>query len=148
MNAGGADDRGCRASCKSVFAALCLTFAASLPAAAQTPALYEEAQAELAANDRASALVKLRRLTEAEPDFAPGWGLLGRTLTEIASGVATDFKQRKEAEEALRRALELDPHNPAHLAAFGQLNSRTTPCHSSTNNQYVVRHGQNIFFKI
>ncbi|MDP2577138.1 MAG: GWxTD domain-containing protein [Candidatus Palauibacterales bacterium] len=88
---------------------------------AQTPELYERAQADLASSDTAAALASLRQLTEDEPNYAPGWGLLGRVLTEIASGVGTDFKERREAEEALRRAIKLDSGSPIYFASLGKL---------------------------
>jgi len=107
-----------------VFAtALALTITASAPslAVAQDPGLYSEARSQLAAGDTLAALASLREMTEAEPDFAAGWGLLGRVLTERASGVATDFRERQEADRALRRALALDPDHPLYLLALGQL---------------------------
>lgn len=94
---------------------------ASTPAAAQEPALYDSARAELAAGDTAAALALLRRLTEEEPRYAPGWGLLGIVLTDIAGGVETDFRERLEADRALHRAWRLDPKNPAYFLALGQL---------------------------
>jgi len=104
-------------------AALVLTITASTPslAVAQEPGLYSRARSQLAAGDTLAALASLRELTEAEPDFAAGWGLLGRVLTERASGVATDFRERQEADRALRQALALDPDHPLYLLALGQL---------------------------
>ena len=89
--------------------------------AAQGPALYQQAREQLAAGDEEAALASLRQLTKEHDDFAPGWGLFGRVLTERASGVATDFRERKEAEAALRRALDLDSDNPLYLFSLGQL---------------------------
>ena len=88
---------------------------------AQDPALYTQAQRQLAEADTAAALASLRRLTRDQQDFAPGWGLLGQVLTTSASGVATDFNERKEAEEALLEALKLDGDNPLYLFTLGQL---------------------------
>jgi len=88
---------------------------------AQEPELYSQARSQLAAGDTLAGLASLRELTEAEPDFAAGWGLLGRVLTAKASGVATDFRERLEADRALRRALALDPDHPLYLLALGQL---------------------------
>lgn len=90
-------------------------------AAAQEPDLYVQAKAQLVAHDTAAALVSLRELTREQKDFAPGWGLLGRVLTVQASAVATDFRERQEAEQALRTALELDGENPLYLFSLGQL---------------------------
>ncbi len=103
---------------------LCLLVLAPPPsrlAAAQEPEAYRSARAELAAGDTAAALKLLRNLTKSAPDYAPGWGLLGSVLTDIASGVETDFRQRLEADKALRRALQLDGNNPAYLMALGSL---------------------------
>lgn len=104
----------------AAFLALFLLPAATA-AAAQDPPLYEAARAELVAGDTSAALDQLRKLTKRTPDFAPGWGLLGSVLTELASGVATDFQERLEADKALRRALKLDPRNPAYLMSLGRL---------------------------
>ncbi len=113
---------GARLGSLAVAAVLALSLLASATAAAaQDPALYQSARAELAAGDTVAALNLLRKLTNASPDFAPGWGLLGSVLTELASGVATEFRERLEAEKAIRRALELDPGNPAYLMVSGSL---------------------------
>lgn len=104
---------------------LLLTMALSVIAAdaavSQQPDLYSRAQTALAAGDTAQAIDLLRQLTDAEADFAPGWGLLGRLLTVTASGVATDFRQRQQADRAIRRALEIDPGNPSYLMTLGSL---------------------------
>jgi Flp pilus assembly protein TadD len=80
---------------------LLLALATGTPATAQEPELYRSALAELAAGDTTAALAHLRELTELEPDYAPGWGMLGTVLGEIASGRETDFQQRLEADKAL-----------------------------------------------
>jgi len=90
-------------------------------AAAQEPALYDSARAELASGDTLTALELLRRLTRERGNFAPGWGLLGIILGERAGGIETEFTARREADRALRRAWELDHTNPAYLMALGQL---------------------------
>ena len=90
-------------------------------AAIQQPPPYLRAREALAAADTLTALAQLRELTEAEPDYAPGWGLLGVVLAEKASGVATDFRERREAEEALRAALQRDDDNPVYLFALGKV---------------------------
>jgi GWxTD domain-containing protein len=100
---------------------LLLSFARGTPANAQEPELYRTARAELAAGDTVAALAHLRQLTELEPDYAPGWGMLGTVLGELASGKETDFQQRLEADRALRRAWQLDPKDPSYLLALGQL---------------------------
>lgn len=96
-------------------------FASTLAAVPQDPDLYLRSQEQLAAGDTLAALASLRELTREDRDFAPGWGLLGRVLTAKASGVATDFHERLEAEKALRRALELDAGNPLYTATLGEL---------------------------
>lgn len=98
--------------------------AASAPqstALTQEPAAYLRAREALAAADTPAALAELRELTKAEPDYAPGWGLLGQVLAEKASGVATDFRERREAEEALRAALQRDHDNAVYLFALGKV---------------------------
>ncbi|KPK81115.1 MAG: hypothetical protein AMS25_07855 [Gemmatimonas sp. SM23_52] len=104
-------------------AALLVTAATAPPSlpAQEEPELYRLAQSQLAAGDTLAALASLRELTELQDDFAPGWGLLGSVLTERASHVATDFRERREAERALRRALQLEPNHPLYLAALGAL---------------------------
>lgn len=88
---------------------------------AQEPELYRDALAQLAAGDTMAALAQLRQLTDLEPNYAPGWGLLGMILTEIASGRETDFDERLAADKALRRAWQLDPSDPSYLLALGKL---------------------------
>ncbi|KPK75416.1 MAG: hypothetical protein AMS25_18350, partial [Gemmatimonas sp. SM23_52] len=44
-----------------------------------------------------------------------------RLLARHASTVETDFRERVEAEQALREAIALDPYNPAYLAELGML---------------------------
>jgi len=105
----------------AVASLLLIALSASEPLAAQEPELYRTALAELAAGDTMAALARLRQLTDAEPDYAPGWGMLGTILGELASGRETDFQQRLEAEKALRRAWQLDPDDPSYLLALGKL---------------------------
>lgn len=87
----------------------------------QEPELYRQARDALARADTLAALAHLRELTETNSDYAAGWGLLGQVLTEKASGVSTDFRERREADRALRRALELDGNHPLYLMALGKL---------------------------
>ncbi len=95
----------------------------------QVPDLYHAARAQLAAGDTVAGLQSLRRLTVDAPDFAPGWGLLGLTLTLRASSVETDYRERREAQTALQRALKLVPDNPLYLFSLGLLRrkQRMTP---------------------
>jgi len=105
-------------------ALLALAAVVASPLASQepeAPEVYRRARTQLAVADTSAALASLRELTGAERDFAPGWGLLGRVLTAKASGVASDFLERREAEKALRRALELDSENPLYLFALAEL---------------------------
>jgi len=95
--------------------------AAGTTAAAQAPALYDSARAELASGDTLTALELLRRLTRERGGYAPGWGLLGMILADRAGGIETEFTERREADRALRRAWELDHTNPTYLMALGQL---------------------------
>lgn len=88
---------------------------------AQEPERFARAKAELSRHDTLAALNTLRELTGEEPDFAPGWGLLGEVLTERASSVATDFRDRREAERALQRAIDLDSDHPLYLFTLGKL---------------------------
>jgi len=83
--------------------------------------LYARAHSQLVTGDTIAALATLDDLTAAHPDFAAGWGLLGVVLTRRASTELTDFKERKAAEKALMRALELGPRNPLYLYTLGRL---------------------------
>ena len=98
-----------------------MVLAVQTTAAAQEPALYDSARAELATGDTTAALALLRQLTNEEKDYAPGWGLLGMVLTEIASGIETEFGLRIEADKALREAWRLEPKNYVYWMALGQL---------------------------
>jgi GWxTD domain-containing protein len=93
----------------------------TLRAQIHMPDSYERALSQLAAADTGSALNSLRQLTREDPDFAPGWGLLGQVLTAKSTSIATDFAERKEAEAALLRALALEPANPGYLASLSKL---------------------------
>src|SRR5438132_10750551 len=50
-----------------------------------------------------------RRSIEEDPDFAPAWARLGRTLWLIAKYTEKPGDSFQEAEQALRRAIELNP---------------------------------------
>lgn len=98
-----------------------LALSISRPLAAQEPELYLDGMADLAAGDTMAAIAQFRQLTEQQPDYAPGWGMLGTILGELAGGRETDFQLRMEADKALRRAWQLDPHDPSYLLALGKL---------------------------
>jgi len=110
-----------RRSVASAALSALIVLAVQTAAVAQEPALYDSARAELAAGDTTSALALLRQLTKKESDYAPGWGLLGMVLTEIASGVESDYRLRLEADKALRKAWRIDPTNYVYWMALGQL---------------------------
>lgn len=97
------------------------TAASAAPISAQEPEAYLRARTVLAEGDTLAAVAELRELAKREPDFAPAWGLLGEILTAKASGIATDFQERLEAERALDRALRLEPENPVYLFTLGRL---------------------------
>lgn len=87
----------------------------------QAPPPYLDALRALARGDTSLTVVRLRQVTRDHPDFAEGWGRLGQLLALRASGVASRFEERLEAEEALRRALRLDSDHPRYLSALGLL---------------------------
>ncbi len=91
------------------------------PPSSQEPDLFVHARQWLARGDTAAARGALERLTETQPEFAPGWGWLGLILTETASTELMEFRQRQQAERALRRALQLDPENPLYIYELGVL---------------------------
>lgn len=112
---------------RSVPALALLTVALTAPPTAaadgnqEGPALYREARLDLADADTVAALAALNELTREQPDFAPGWGLLGAVLTRRAAIGARVFRTRQDAESALRRALDLDPANPLYLYTYALL---------------------------
>lgn len=74
-----------------------------------------------ASGDTLAALAQFRQAVEVAPRLAEAHFQLGRLLARHASAVETDFRERVEAEEALREAIFLDPHKPAYLAELGIL---------------------------
>ncbi|UCC48513.1 MAG: GWxTD domain-containing protein [Gemmatimonadota bacterium] len=74
-----------------------------------------------AGGDTLAALAQFRQAVEVAPRLAEAHFQLGRMLARHASAVETDFRERVEAERALRRATSLDPDNPAYLAELGVL---------------------------
>jgi GWxTD domain-containing protein len=81
----------------------------------------EAGLARAASGDTAGAIAELRSAIDAAPSLADAHFQLGRLLARHASTVETDLEERREAEEALRRAFALDPRNPAYLAELGWL---------------------------
>lgn len=79
-----------------------------------------QARVLLAEADTIGAISLLR---DASSEEAPAelWGELGLLLTRIVPGLETDFTGRMEADDALERALDLEPHNPRWLYAYGLL---------------------------
>lgn len=76
---------------------------------AATADLFGAAKAARQAGDREQASALLEQLVGADPNFAPGWNLLG--IVALESG------RHEEAARAMNRALEIDPAPP-----FGWLN--------------------------
>jgi len=104
-------------------AALLVTAAIAPPLllAQEEPELYRQAQSQLAAGDTLAAIATLRELTEAEPDFGPGFLRLGALLSARSSELESDWPQRKEAEKLLREAWRLMGADPEVLLEYGLL---------------------------
>jgi tetratricopeptide (TPR) repeat protein len=104
-------------------AALLVTAAIAPPLllAQEEPELYRQAQSQLAAGDTLAAIAALRELTEAEPDFGPGFLRLGALLSVRSSEAESDWPQRKEAEKLLREAWRLMGADPEVLLEYGLL---------------------------
>jgi len=79
----------------------------------QSPAAYEFfLRANQQANSPAGLLIArdlYRRSVEEDPHFAPAWASLGRTEWKVAKYTENPGDSFRKAEEALRRALELNP---------------------------------------
>jgi len=82
---------------------------------------YEEGLVLAAAGDTAEALMRLRWVVRAAPAWAAAQYQLGRLLNRFSTQIETDFLGRREAERALRRALELEPREPRYMAEIGIL---------------------------
>ncbi len=104
-------------------AALLVTAAIAPPLllAQEEPELYRQAQSQLAAGDTLAAIATLRELTEAEPDFGPGFLRLGALLSVRSSELERGWRQRKEAEKLLREAWRLMGADPELLLEYGLL---------------------------
>jgi GWxTD domain-containing protein len=81
----------------------------------------EDGLARAASRDTAAALAQFRQAVEVAPRLAEAHFQLGRLVARHASTVETDFRERVEAEQALREAIALDPYNPAYHAELGIL---------------------------
>jgi len=81
----------------------------------------EDGLARAASGDTLAALAQFRQAVEVAPRLAEAHFQLGRLLARYASTVETDFRERVEAERALREAIALDPYNPAYHAELGIL---------------------------
>ena len=60
------------------------------------------------------AIGECRRAVELDPNFAPGWDLLGDTLRVryVAFGAGGYKEDRDEAHAAIQKAIDLDPKRP------------------------------------
>ena len=109
-----------------VTAAAVLALAAALP----LTGLAQESEAQrhlrdglasVAAGDTAAAIAEFQKATEADSKLVEAYVQLGRLYTRRASWKETDFGERRLAEKALERALDLDANNPWALAELGYL---------------------------
>lgn len=75
----------------------------------------EQAQQLTEAGDTAGAIALLRTEAPRNPSSAAIWGNLGLLLAQAAPALERDFAMRIEAENALDRALQLNPQNPRWL---------------------------------
>lgn len=91
------------------------------PGPERPPEAYWEALRAAGRGDTVRALALLRQVTREHPKLAEGWGRLGQLLAQKAGGVGTALEERLEAEQALRKALELEPDHPRYLTALGLL---------------------------
>jgi GWxTD domain-containing protein len=111
------------------FAALvpALILALALPAAAQrgapagAPPEYDAALARLAAGDTTGAVVGLRAAIRRAAGFGPAHLRLGALLSARAGDAEASFRDRREAERALRTAIRLMPDDAAALLEYGLL---------------------------
>lgn len=101
-----------------------LVFASLQPAWSQEDAgerRVERALAAVAAADTVTALAELREALELNPELADAYYHIGRLYTQRASAVETDFEDRKKAEDALTKALQLKPNHPPYLLELAKL---------------------------
>ncbi len=74
-----------------------------------------------ARGDTAGALTEFQAAVDAKQTLAEKHFQLGRLLARKASTIETDFQERAAAARSLRKALFLEPDNPAYLAEYGFL---------------------------
>jgi GWxTD domain-containing protein len=108
-------------------AALFLTLTLAAPAAAQrsapagAPPEYEAALARLAEGDTTAAVVSLRAAIRRAAGFGPAHLRLGSLLSARAGDAEANFRDRREAERALRTAVRLMPDDAVSLLEYGLL---------------------------
>jgi serine/threonine-protein kinase len=71
--------------------------------------------------EMASAIELLTRATELDPTFADAWGLLAQACAQMGSHLDSDPKWFELGEQAIARALELDPVQCTALCARGMI---------------------------
>ena len=71
--------------------------------------------------EMASAIELLLRATELDPTFADAWGLLAQACAQMGSHLDSDPKWFELGEQAIARALELDPVQCTALCARGMI---------------------------
>ncbi|MBI4513528.1 MAG: GWxTD domain-containing protein [Gemmatimonadetes bacterium] len=81
----------------------------------------ERGLAFASAGDTTAALAALREAVRRAPRMAEAHYQLARLHLVRASAVESDFKDRLAAENALQKALELDPNNPRYLVELGKV---------------------------
>ena len=71
--------------------------------------------------EMASAIELLTRATELDPAFADAWGLLAQACAQMGAHLDSDPKWFEMGEQAISRALELDPVQCTALCARGMI---------------------------
>lgn len=107
-----------------LLAALLLTSPAPVPAQqpSDTPQARIQAGIDAAARgDTVQALAILDELVNDHPELAEAHFTRAQIYASMASGKATQFDERLEAQAALEQAIRRDPHNPMYLLELGKL---------------------------
>jgi GWxTD domain-containing protein len=89
-----------------------------MPAA---PPSWDRALEALARGDTTDALDALRRATREARNFGPAYLRLGALLSARAGELEKNYRERVEAERALRQALRLLPNDPEPVLEYGLL---------------------------